>query len=289
MTLGKSCLHPCHGNSNRNKNDKIIVKRIDDTHEELHMPDKGIESLHKMPYIFDLVNLRSITLSHNKIRVLSPEIDKLYNLESLNLFNNYISELPITICNLEKLKCLNIGMNNLHTIPNGIERLQQLEILDLSYNFLTEHSFSTEFFTLENLRALYLSDNDMEILSGEIGNLKNLQILAIRDNHLISIPEELILLQRLRELLIQNNRIKMLPPELGNMDFNSPRCQIRMEGNPFEPDLSDQLQLGVSHVLDYIRSDIYRSRYSRYTMNPGSPPPKNEERYQRKLLRLKGK
>ena len=30
-------------------------------------------------------------------------------------------------------------------------------------------------------------------------------------------------------------------------------------------------------------------RYSRYTMNPGSPPPKNEERYQRKLLRLKGK
>ena len=92
-------------------------------------------------------------------------------------------------------------MNNLHTIPNGFERLQQLEILDLSYNFLTEHSFSTEFFTLgkgettgntffrekihsvfvvvtENLRALYLSDNDMEILSGEIGNLKNLQIVS---------------------------------------------------------------------------------------------------------------
>lgn len=47
MTLGKSgCLHPCHG-----KNDKIIVKRLDDTHEELHMPDKGIESLQKMPYV----------------------------------------------------------------------------------------------------------------------------------------------------------------------------------------------------------------------------------------------
>ncbi|OTF77393.1 ras suppressor protein 1-like protein [Euroglyphus maynei] len=81
----------------------------------------------------------------------------------------------------------------------------------------------------------------------------------------------------------------MLPPELGNMDFNSPRSIIRMEGNPFEPDLNDQLKLGVSHVLDYIRSDIYRSRYSRYTMNAGSPQPKNEERYQRKLLRLKGK
>ena len=56
MTLGKSCLHPCHGNSNRNKNDKIIVKRIDDTHEELHMPDKGIESLHKMPFICKFCN-----------------------------------------------------------------------------------------------------------------------------------------------------------------------------------------------------------------------------------------
>lgn len=52
---------------------------------------------------------------------------------------------------------------------------------------------------------------------------------------------------------------RMLPPELGNMDFNSPRSIIRMEGNPFESDLSDQLKLGVSHVLDYIRSDIYRS------------------------------
>lgn len=84
--------------------------------------------------------------------VLSPEIDKLYNLENLNLFNNYISELPVTICNLDKLECLNVGMNNLHTLPNGFERLHQLEVLDLSYNFLTEHSFTAEFFTLGILK-----------------------------------------------------------------------------------------------------------------------------------------
>lgn len=31
----------------------------------------------------------------------------------------------------------------------------------------------------ETLRALYLGDNDFEILTPEIGNLKNLQIVSI--------------------------------------------------------------------------------------------------------------
>lgn len=51
----------------------------------------------------------------------------------------------------------------------------------------------------------------------------------------------------------------MLPPELAGLDFNSPRSVIRMDGNPFDMDLVDQLKLGISHVLDYIRSDIYQS------------------------------
>lgn len=31
-----------------------------------------------------------------------------------------------------------------------------------------------------------------------------------------------------------------------------------MEGNNWVPPIADQLQLGVSHVIDYIRSDTYK-------------------------------
>ena len=51
----------------------------------------------------------------------------------------------------------------------------------------------------------------------------------------------------------------MLPSELSNFDISSQRSTLRMEGNPLDQDLADQLKLGVSHVLDYIRSDIYQA------------------------------
>lgn len=51
----------------------------------------------------------------------------------------------------------------------------------------------------------------------------------------------------------------MLPPELSTFDITSQRSVLRMDGNPLDHELADQLKLGVSHVLDYIRSDIYQA------------------------------
>lgn len=80
----------------------------------------------------------------------------------------------------------------------------------------------------------------------------------MRDNDLIVLPKELGLLVRLRELHIQNNRLTVLPPELGALDLASQRSVLRMDGNQWVPPIADQLQLGVSHVMDYIRSDTYK-------------------------------
>lgn len=129
----------------------------------------------------------------------------------------------------------------------------------------------------ETLRALYLPDNDFEYLPPEIGQLKNLRVvstclpdlltrdshhasfqLVLRDNDLIVLPKELGLLTLLRELHIQNNRLTILPPELGSLDLTSQWSVVRMEGNYWVPPIADQLQLGVSHVMDYIRSDTYK-------------------------------
>lgn len=144
---------------------------------------------------------------------------------------------------------------------------------------------------LETLCALFLADNDFEYLSPEIGNLKNLQFLVLRDNDLITIPKEIGSLPSLRELHIQGNRLTVLPPELGQLDLTGQKSVLRMDNNPWVPAIADQLQLGVSHVLDYIRSDTYRFLFGRHTqtMTAATVPIRNEERKAKKMSRLRGK
>ncbi|KAG8334556.1 Ras suppressor protein 1 [Homalodisca vitripennis] len=72
-------------------------------------------------------------------------------------------------------------MNRLNSLPRGFGAFPVLEVLDLTYNNLDESSLPGNFFMLETLRALYLGDNDFEVLPPEIGLLKNLQIVRKQD------------------------------------------------------------------------------------------------------------
>merc|ERR550532_1720775 len=101
---------------------------------------------------------------------------------------------------MPKLKILNIGMNRLYSLPRGFGAFPMLEVLDVTYNNLTENSLPNNFFCLDTLRALYMADNDIEILSPEIGKLKDLQILVLRDNDIVALPAEIGELARLKEL-----------------------------------------------------------------------------------------
>uniref|UniRef100_A0A2R9C9E2 Disease resistance R13L4/SHOC-2-like LRR domain-containing protein n=1 Tax=Pan paniscus TaxID=9597 RepID=A0A2R9C9E2_PANPA len=106
-------------------------------------------------------------------------------------------------------------MNRLNISPQGFGSLPALEVLDLTYNNLNENYLPGNFFYLTTLCALYLSDNDFEILPPDIGKLTKLQILSNRDNNLISLPKEIRVLTQLKELHIQGNCLTVLPPELG--------------------------------------------------------------------------
>ena len=87
-----------------------------------------------------------ITLSHNKLTAVPPNISDLPNLEYLNLWNNQIEELPASISSLPNLKILNVGMNRLSKLPRGFGSFPKLEILDLTYNNLREQSLPGNFF-----------------------------------------------------------------------------------------------------------------------------------------------
>ncbi|XP_037693577.1 ras suppressor protein 1 isoform X2 [Choloepus didactylus] len=170
------------------------------------------------------------------------------------------------------------NMNRLSTLPRGFGSLPALEVLDLTYNNLNENSLPGNFFYLTTLRALYLSDNDFEILPPDIGKLTKLQILSLRDNDLISLPKETGELTQLKELHIQGNRLTVLPPELGNLDLTGQKQVFKAENNPWVTPIADQFQLGVSHVFEYIRSETYKYLYGRHMQAKPEPPKKNNDK-----------
>ncbi|XP_014824917.1 PREDICTED: ras suppressor protein 1-like, partial [Poecilia mexicana] len=196
---------------------KIVEESRDRSLPEVEMCDRGISNMLDIPGLFTLSHITQLVLSHNKLTAVPPNISELKNLEVLNLFNNQIEELPTQISSLQKLKHLNLGMNRLSGLPRGFGSLPALEVLDLTYNNLNQNSgsLSGNFFYLTTLRALYLSDNDFELLPPDIGKLTKLQILSLRDNDLVSLPREIGDLAQLKELHIQGNRLTVLPPELG--------------------------------------------------------------------------
>lgn len=44
----------------------------------------------------------------------------------------------------------------------------------------------------------------------------------------------------------------------GSLDLVSNKSVLKMENNPWVTPIADQLQVGVSHVMEYIRTETYR-------------------------------
>ncbi|KAL7642393.1 UNVERIFIED_CONTAM: hypothetical protein RMT77_006954 [Armadillidium vulgare] len=268
---------------------KAVRKTIEEAKEtgnpELDLQDKQITSLEDIPGLLSMENVTRLTLTHNKLISVPPAIANLINLEILNLFNNWLEELPTTISSLNKLRILNVGMNRLDALPRGFGSFPELEVLDITYNNISEETLPGNFFMLESLRALYMGDNDFEIISSDIKNFKNLQILVLRDNDLVMLPKEVGELNRLRELHIQGNRLEVIPPEVGTLDLLGTKSCLRLENNPWVPMIADQLLLGPSHVMDMLRNESYKFMYQRHLQTGSQPPPKNLEAKNRKISR----
>ncbi|KAL7061961.1 hypothetical protein AAHC03_01195 [Spirometra sp. Aus1] len=246
---------------------KAFKKAIQDVREgnetALEASKKELVSIPELPELATLQFLKSLTLSHNKIPEIPHEIASLQYLEHLNLFNNCISNITPKVCELRNLRSLILGLNKINTLPRGFGAFPALEVLDLTYNNLNENSLPDNFFNLGTLRALYLSDNDFEKLPPGIGNLANLEIIGK--------------LTHLKELHLQGNRLRVLPPELGNLNFSGTAHVVKLTGNYWVSPIEDQLQVGISHVFDYIRSETYRFLHDRHMASMQDVPPKTDK------------
>ncbi|KAL1374698.1 hypothetical protein pipiens_020406, partial [Culex pipiens pipiens] len=156
---------------------------------------------------------------------------------------------------MPKLRILNCSINRLNTLPRGFGAFPVLEVLDLSYNNLSEKVLPGNFFMMDSLRALSL---------------------GLRDNDLLELPREIGELTRIRELHIQNNRLTVLPPEIASLDLLGQKSVLKMEENPWVTAIAEQYLIGISHVLEYIKTEAYRILYNRHVSagKAGNVPPK---------------
>jgi len=261
---------------------KVIRKTLDEAQHvpnaEIDFSDKNLVHLDDMPRLWTMKNITRLTLCHNKVSELPAAIANMENMEILNVSNNSLQEVPQSISHMPKLRILNLAMNKLEGLPRGFGSFPVLEVLDLSYNDLSDEGMPGNFWMMHCLRALYLSDNRFEYLSPDIKHMVNLRILAVRDNELIEVPQEIGELTSLRELHLQGNRLTVLPPQLGQLDFLSSRSVLKLDLNPWVPPIEDQLALGVSHVIEYIRSETYKYLYNRHIQANVPPPEKVEHK-----------
>jgi hypothetical protein len=146
-------------------------------------------------------------------------------------------------------KALNLSRLGLTEVPSELLDKTDLEAVDLSQNMLTE--LPPQLARLTNLHVLNLSSNQLGALPSEFGQFTKLSLLDLRDNWLTAVPSELGQLTRLQVLDLSSNRLTVLPAELGEL----PRgIDLRLDGNSLSEPLPGLVQLGVSAVLDYLRS-----------------------------------
>ncbi|XP_015908821.1 CCR4-NOT transcription complex subunit 6-like isoform X5 [Parasteatoda tepidariorum] len=89
-------------------------------------------------------------------------------------------------------------------------------------------NLSASLFRMTNLTVLYLNDNQLHVLPGEISLLVNLAHLNVSHNKLRTLPPEIGDMTSLRELIAKNNYISTLPTELGKL-FKL--CKLDLTGN----------------------------------------------------------
>ncbi|MFN5628656.1 MAG: leucine-rich repeat domain-containing protein [Bacteroidota bacterium] len=144
--------------------------------------------------------LETITIHHNRIKSIPPEIFKLKNLKKLFIGNNKLSSLPSTLCENEELEVLSLRGNEFSVLPDVLFQMNNLIYLDVSHNQLT--FLNPEIGNLKKLTRLFLDFNYLNSIPKEIGELQNLQIFSIGKNQIdYELPKEL---ENLKELFSLN-------------------------------------------------------------------------------------
>ena len=106
----------------------------------------------------------------------------------------------------------------IHTLPESIGNLDDLRKLYLEENNIT--SLPDSFSNLTALVQLYISFNQLTELPENFGNLDNLYILDLGYNSINNLPDSFLDLSSLTYLWLFNNELSSLPENFCSLDLN---------------------------------------------------------------------
>lgn len=120
------------------------------------------------PELFQLTELRELTVKGCRLCIVNAQIRELTHLVYLNLDRNKLLRLPDAIGGLQDLQTLIISRNILETLPDSISKLGKLECIDAWDNplYVLPESISSLSNTLKilDLRQIPLSRTEYEAM-----------------------------------------------------------------------------------------------------------------------------
>ncbi|KAL8649677.1 MAG: hypothetical protein Q9226_005475 [Calogaya cf. arnoldii] len=134
-------------------------------------------------------------------------------------------------------RCVDHNIETVDLSHMGLFKLQESTLEPLKFlvaeRSTSQHDAESQTFeTLVPNLQLYLANNLLFQMPGQLFNLLNLTVLSLRQNNLIEIPSAIGDLVNLRELNVSNNRLRWLPHEVLQL-LSKNLKNYRFHPNPF--------------------------------------------------------
>lgn len=159
-----------------------------------------------------------ITLDVSDTDVQLPKMSLSFtNLIVLHASNNGLQKIDdIGNETFPSLKFLNLSRNAITSIaPHVFSHLSEVEVLDLSHNCFVNFNYERVFLSHENLKKLYLHDNNLHTVHGAPGvsHILHLDMLDLRNNFIEKFDTFNL---NVRDLQLRNNNLKSLTVHQGH-------------------------------------------------------------------------
>ncbi|XP_053187830.1 transforming growth factor beta activator LRRC32 [Scomber japonicus] len=185
-------------------------------------------------------DLLSLDLSQNKISSF-PLLPRINKLKYLDISRNQLQSINITESNtniiLMHLSYLDMSYNQLKSIPESFfSCMISLEVLNVSNNCIDSFSITNEL-SIEKVRIINLSNNNLQSLTFGENTLQSLEELVLQGNDLTTLDHQTF--QRLPSIIhlhLQQNNLKICTsekkPSLTDLDHQDPSGCVSFSSIP---------------------------------------------------------